>query len=498
MLSPDKSDTDAGYPFMFMGSDKKPAETIPDYSKPSSGYTQSYNNISDIILDESYINNPPILPTGFEKNPRKEWLYNFSINLSKTSLIRYSNNKFYSYNGSYHEPYNFDTFNGIISRLLLDTGIYPTAGDVRFVADNLKVLAASMPYTIPANNPDYWLFANGIVNVKTGKLHPITPDYFATGAIAANYSPNLANCHPVLDEFLYTGTGGDMVLIQRLWEFLAYAISPDYRLRVIFCLIGVGGAGKSVYLKLIQMLLTLSLVINMSMSNLANKPFAESELENKRVCIASDEGNFNFNEESAARLKRISGGGETITADVKMKAQTTFMTTAKLLIASNYPIHRSAAIIDPYLRSRMVILPFTHSIPIEKQDPDLINKLISERDAIATKAFYVYKQLMQKNFIFAGDEAYYENLANIATASTSHGTMRIFSEDFCNFDGISFTHTEKLLKAYNTAFPNVQFKDASAFSRAFLEANYDKIEPKRKHTSESNLRGFIGVSLKGE
>lgn len=250
-------------------------------------------------------------------------------------------------------------------------------------------------------------------------------------------------------------------------------------------------------LKVIQELLTPSLVTNMSMANLANRGFAESELENKRVCIASDEGKFNFNEESAAKLKRISGGGETITADVKMKSQTTFVATAKLLVASNYPIHRSASAVDPYLRNRMMIIPFTRTIPIEEQDPNLIEKILNERDAIATEAFYVYRQLMQKNFLFAGNEGYYESLANPATASTSYETVKIFSDMFCDFDSKSFTSTEELFEAYNMAFSTVQFKDSTASSRAFLAANYSRVEPKRKHTSQSNLRGFLGVTLKG-
>lgn len=169
------------------------------------------------------------------------------------------------------------------------------AGDVRFVANNLKAVVPSSPYAAHANHPDYFLYINGLVNVHTGQLQPINPDYFATGAIKANFNPNLADSHPIFDKFLHTITGGDVVLVQRIWEVLAYVISPEYRLRIIFCFIGVGGAGKSVLLKAIQELLTPSLVTNMSMANLANRGFAESELENKRVCIASDAGKFNFN-----------------------------------------------------------------------------------------------------------------------------------------------------------------------------------------------------------
>lgn len=460
-------------------------------------FDQSRSKLSDLMRNDCDTDTASCLPSAFKKDARKKWLHQFSQKLSQKSILIYSDHKFYVFTGLFHEPYNEDVLNGIISNFLIEIGFSPTASEINFVVNNLRTLAPSKPHFAPANQPDFFLYYNGLVNIHTASLQQNNDGYFATGAIAAYFNPQLINCHPVFDAFLNEITEGNPVMIQRIWEVLAYAISPQYCLRVIFCLIGVGGAGKSVLLRLIQELLTPSLVSDMSIANLTSGRFAVSELENKRVCIASDEGNFNFNEQSAALLKRLSGGGETITADVKQKQQTTFLATAKLLIASNYPIHRSAAAIDPYLRSRMMIIPFIHTVPPEKQDPFLFDKILTERDAIVTRAFFVYLDLKRKNFKFAGEETYCEHLANIATATTSYETIKIFSDNFCIFDETYFITTEELFAAYTAAFPNVLFKSTSAFSRAFLEANYGKIEPKRKHTSDSNFRGFSGVTLRG-
>ena len=459
-------------------------------------YDEVSNELSTMLLGEYGTKAAPKLPTGFEKNFRKEWLYKFGNELINTPLLIYSNNNFFTFNGWYHEPYNSNNFYGILSKLLMQKGVTPIYKDVEFIDSNLRAVIPAKAHYIQANLPNYFLYKNCLIHVETEKIFSLNPNYFATGAINANFNPNLVYSHPVFDIFLNRITGGDAVLTQRIWEVLAYAISPEYHLRVIFCFIGIGGAGKSVLLKLIENLLTPSLVTNMSITNLATRGFAESELENKRVCIASDEGKFNFNEESAAKLKRISGGGETITVDVKMKAQTTFTVTAKLLIASNYSIHRSASAVDPYLKNRMMIIPFVNNIPQNEQDPYILNKILAERDAIVTHAFYIYKNLMAKNFMFWGDEAYYENLADMATTDTSYETMRIFSDNFCKFDGTSFTPTETLFQAYTQVFSMAQFKDTTSFSRAFLELNYGKVEQKRKHTAATNLRGFVGVTLR--
>ncbi|MDE5582540.1 MAG: hypothetical protein K2J08_02385 [Ruminococcus sp.] len=59
---------------------------------------------------------------------------------------------------------------------------------------------------------------------------------------------------------------------------------------------------------------------------------------------------------------------------------------------------------------------------------------------------------MAKNFVFSGDEAYYDNFTNMATTDTSYEIIRIFSANFCTFDGIRFTPTETLFQAYTQSF----------------------------------------------
>lgn len=429
-------------------------------------------------------------------NPRKKYLHEYSEALSSYGYMVFYNKKFYFYNGLYHEVDENDNVRLMLSSQLRMTVQHITSREIEFVHNQLKIQSKQCSSAIVPNNPAYFLYQNGLVDIRSNFLHSADPLYFATGAINANFSPHLSGKHPFFDQFLRDIAGNDYDLISRIWEVIAYILSPEYRERCIFCFIGVGGAGKSLLLNVIQNLLTPSLVTNMDMSNLLGSRFALSELSGKRICIASDEANFSFSDKDAAVLKRISGGGEQITADIKGKAQHSFVSTAKIVIASNHAIHVAAAKVDRFLKERMIVIPFVNPIPRERQDEALLYKILSERDSIATDAYLVFQKLRANHFIFTGNNEMYEEMAAYAAGTTtSTDPISVFSNECCQFGGDCFTSTEELFEAFQRRFNCFIYKDITAFSRDFSYANLGKVRPKRKHSSEANLRGFEGVKL---
>lgn len=450
-------------------------------AQDNSTFYQDETNESDVIIENDF-------------SEIQQFLYNFSVNLCRQGYMIYYNNRFYFFNGKHHILDEQDNVYILLSSMIKETLKNVTSNDIGFVYKQMKHLAMSYDMVLP-NDPKIFLFSNVLVNVDENSTYPHTPMYFATGGISAKFIYPDYISHPNFDKLLNDIAGDDYELKIRIWEVLAYIISPEYRQRVIFCFIGVGGAGKSLLLNIIQNLLSPSLVTNMSMTNLLGGRFAASELINKRVCIASDEANFHFSDREASELKRISGGGETITADVKGKAQQTFVSTAKIAIASNYAIHLSAGRIDTHLKNRMVVIPFVNSIPKEMQDDRLLEKILSERDSIATEAYYIFKQLKNNHFVFSGDNEKYDKMAAYAAGTTtSYNPIVTFSNDYCIFGGDNFTSSEKLYHVFCNNFG--EYKDITAFSREFGEVNYGKCSSFRKHTSETNHRGFKGVVLK--
>ena len=113
--------------------------------------------------------------------------------------------------------------------------------------------------------------------------------------------------------------------------------------------------------------------------------FAMSELEFARVNASADEGTICLNMEALGQLKNLSGH-DYINGDVKCQEQIRFLSTCKILIASNNNISVGYTTSDPAFKRRLVTIPFEVSIPKEKQDPNLLNKLMAERDTVATTA----------------------------------------------------------------------------------------------------------------
>ena len=99
----------------------------------------------------------------------------------------------------------------------------------------------------PVNSPeprDLVLFRNGVLDFKSGRLHPHTGRYFATGTPDFDYDreatcPTWDRC---LDEWL------DPSFHDTLHEWLGYTMTPDTSLRKFLVMIGVSGGGKSTVL----------------------------------------------------------------------------------------------------------------------------------------------------------------------------------------------------------------------------------------------------------
>ena len=483
--------------------EKVEQKSIPEVtSPPADELVEPKEDFGSTILSAN--TNSPQMPIisvnpsdlSADLNPRKKYLHEYSEALSSYGYMVFYNKKFYFYNGLYHEVDENDNVRLKLSSQLRTTVPYITSREIEFVHNQLKIQSKQCSSAIVPNNPANFLYQNGLVDIHSNFLYPPTPSYFATGAINAKFSPHLSGKHPFFDQFLRDIAGNDNDMILRIWEVIAYILSPEYRQRYIFCFIGVSGAGKSLLLNVIQNLLTPSLVTNMDMSNLLGSRFALSELSGKRICIASDEANFSFSDKEAAVLKRISGGGEQITADIKGKAQHSFVSTAKIVIASNHAIHVAAAKVDRFLKGRMVVIPFVNPIPREKQDEALLYKILSERDSVATDAYLVFQKLRANHFIFTGNNEMYEEMAAYAAGTTtSTDPISVFSNECCQFGVDCFTSTEELFEAFQRRFNCFIYKDITAFSRDFSYANLGKVRPKRKHSSESNLRGFEGVKL---
>lgn len=221
---------------------------------------------------------------------------------------------------------------------------------------------------------DPWLLGTpgGIVDLRTGVLHPASPESRMTKLTAC--APGEGEATLFL-RFLTEATGGDIEMVNFLRRFCGYCLTGSTREHAFAFVHGPGGNGKSVFLN------TLSGIMADYSATAAMETFADSRhdrhstelamLKGARLVAASEtEADRGWAE---AKVKSITGG-DPITARYMRQDNFTYTPQFKLLIAGNHaPVLRN---VDDAMRRRLNILPFV--VKPKTPDRDLEAKLRDE------------------------------------------------------------------------------------------------------------------------
>ena len=141
--------------------------------------------------------------------------------------------------------------------------------------------------------------------------------------------------------------------------------------------------------------------------NFCSLPF--SKLEDRFQCanlylkrLAADSDCRNANSKETSIFKEITGGDE-MQAEEKNKSPFNFVFKGLYVIAANdLPLFGGDK--GDHVYKRILPIKCGDSIPAEKQDKFLLEKLYSERQGIITKAIYAFKSAIDNNYHFTMGE----------------------------------------------------------------------------------------------
>ncbi len=302
---------------------------------------------------------------------------------------------------------------------------------------------------------------------------------------------------PVFDEFLRKVSGGDIQLINRIWEMIGYVITPDNFGRSFFVVQGVPASGKSTIERLLMRMFSPGSVFKVNGEELGSK-FVFQGLEGKAIIIVSDMPDKNISMAGASAIKKITGR-DGINSDVKYRERTQFETNAKIVCFTNYPF--SSESYDEALYDRAVSIPFRYGIPKSEQDFSLDDRLALEIDAIATKALYYYILLSENNYQFSGRYTMNECVQSGAFTDNSFRTSvyHFVSENYVSdLDGI--VSTLEAHRSFCDMFGRVV--DITKFSMYFSSAAkemYGAEKTRFRINPDENPRKVIkGIRKKGD
>lgn len=213
----------------------------------------------------------------------------------------------------------------------------------------------------------------GVVDLRTGQVHPSTPDYLMTKITTV--TPG-GEC-PTWLAFLNRSLAGDAELIGFVQRMLGYALTGDTREHALFFLFGPGGNGKGVLLNTVAGILgeyaKTSPIETFTDSTHERHPTDLAGLRGARLVTASEtEKGRRWAE---AKIKMLTGG-DRISARFMRQDFFEFMPQFKLVISGNHkPGLRS---VDEAIRRRLHLIPFTVKIPAAERDAALPEKLKAE------------------------------------------------------------------------------------------------------------------------
>jgi putative DNA primase/helicase len=255
------------------------------------------------------------------------------------------------------------------------------------VAEVLNALAAMVAVDseveMPAwlgDPPDGELLAvsNGLLAINSGaswlSLSPPDARWFSPVSLPVPYEPS-ATCQRWL-QFLDDVMEGDAERIQLVQEFFGYLLTPDCSQHKFILAEGEGANGKSVFLDVLTALLGPENVSHVPLEMFGGR-FQLTATVGKLANICAEIGEIDRVAEGF--LKQFTAGDRMYFDRKNLPAINAYPTARLVLSTNNRPRFRDRS---AGLWRRMIVLPFNVTIPVERQDPLLRERLKGELPGI--------------------------------------------------------------------------------------------------------------------
>ncbi len=317
-------------------------------------------------------------------------------------------------------------------------------------------------------------FQNGILHLDTMELKVHSPEYISTIQIPCNWNPQTATTIKTFDNYITHLANDDGDSVKTLLEAIGFVLSnvKIKRFKQAIFLMGQGNSGKSVFLEFMGMLIGQENYCAMPFEKL-DKRFSASTLYRKRLAGDDDCNYCSFS--NISTFKQITGGG-TLQCEEKGKQAFPFIYKGLYIIcANNLPLFGGDK--GQHVYDRILPIQCGNSIPVEKRDKNLLEKLYAERESIVLAAVMALKGAIQNNYTF----------------TMSDSSKRLLEQYMIEND-IVLQFIEECCEK-RTKFDKIT---TSVFYTAFTiwcGQNGEKYIPKKKEFTESVCRHF-GVEPK--
>jgi len=340
---------------------------------------------------------------------------------------------------------------------------------------------------ITSNNldPDPWLLnvQNGTINILTGEFTEHCRENMITKIINVEYNPN-ADC-PLWKQFIREIMNYNGELINFIQTAAGWSLTGDISEQVMFILYGIGANGKSTFLNVIQH------IMGEYSTSTNTETFMKKNGDQYTNDLARLRGTRFVTTTEAEQGRRLSEplikkitGSDPMTARFLYGEYFTFMPTFKVWMATNHkPVIKGT---DHGIWRRIMLIPFTTTIPKDKQDRHLELKLREEASGILNwllegAARWGRERLQAPDIVLNATDEYRGEMDVVGT----------FLNDQCTVDVNLQIKIKELYRAYTDWC--IENKE-HAVNERFFSTRLKEMGYEQKRTAEA--RYWAGLGLK--
>lgn len=311
-------------------------------------------------------------------------------------------------------------------------------------------------------------FTNGILKLDTMTLEPHSPKIKSTIQLPCEWSFEDIET-PVYDNYLKSLVNGDTETIHLLNQYAGVALSNvcGYKMKQSLFLVGEGDSGKSQYKLLLEDILGDKNCCAIDLKTL-ERPFALVDLYRKRLAGTADMSYMKITELS--NFKNITGG-DTLRGEPKNKGAFNFRFNGVLLFCANKKPHFGGDDGDHVYR-RMIFVDCPNSIPEDKQDKDLLDKMKKEQSGIIRKWILALKTVIDAGYRYAIPEKSKDSLKQFKIENSSILTFInecVVKRPTSRLDNCTVKTMYEVYKAWCKDNSNGHYETNQKFKKTFTE-----------------------------
>ncbi len=239
-------------------------------------------------------------------------------------------------------------------------------------------------------------FQNGIFHIDTWKLEKHSPKYLSTIRIPCEYHEDVPTPETkYFDNFINTLTNGDNEIKKLLFQVMGVAISnvAGYRMKKAILMYGKGNTGKSVLKNFLTSIIGKENCTNIDLKELEDK-FGKINLLHKRMAGSND---MSFVKIKELETFKQAVGGDLIHGADKFEKAIDFKFKGVFWFCAN-ELPKFGGDQGDWVYDRFIVVECKNVIPNDKQDKELVEHLLEEKEYIVSLALKGLKEVIDNKY----------------------------------------------------------------------------------------------------